>query len=317
MSSAVEIDGGVEVDVDDDDEQDEDASMNYGVDLNDPTVYNDDRAVGSGAQDTGTGVDTNTDDDANNDSANAVNGCLDRDSHASEPSYDSPATAEDVDQVSTEEGNNSVLSGDDAGTASDAGVEFRDMPAVDSEYGRNGEPHLHDGESAGEDQQSDGSESTTGVCGSVCGSMDMDNLGENQRGVHVQNKKPSTLPSRVETTDLTVYLQRFQQRNAICTLVDAFSANDPAFVNLWVFIVNGVQSGVPVEPPTGVLETQTGSWTRLDGSLACTIQTHLFSTLSSILTCQLLSQDEFKRRKTNSSRFTLRTLWLAVHRSQT
>ncbi|KAI9916085.1 hypothetical protein PsorP6_007502 [Peronosclerospora sorghi] len=71
----------------------------------------------------------------------------------------------------------------------------------------------------------------------------------------------------------------------------------PASVNLWVFIVNGVQCGVPVEPPTGVLGTQTGSWTRLDGSLACTIQTHLFSTLSSILTCQLLSQDEFKPTK--------------------
>ncbi|KAI9916752.1 hypothetical protein PsorP6_017948 [Peronosclerospora sorghi] len=112
-----------------------------------------------------------------------------------------------------------------------------------------------------------------------------------------KSKKPSTLPSRVETTDLAVYLQRLQQRNAICTLVDAFSANDQAFVNLWVFIVNGVQSGVPVDPPTGVLETQTGSWARLDRSLACTIQTHLFSTLSSILTCQLLSQDEFKRTK--------------------
>ncbi|KAI9895189.1 hypothetical protein PsorP6_019008 [Peronosclerospora sorghi] len=112
-----------------------------------------------------------------------------------------------------------------------------------------------------------------------------------------KSKKPSTLPFRVETTDLTVYLQRLEQRNVICTLVDAFSANDPAFVNLWVFIVNGVQSGVPVEPPTGVLETQTGSWTRLDGYLACTIQTHLFSTLSFILTCQLLSQDEFKRTK--------------------
>ncbi|KAI9895810.1 hypothetical protein PsorP6_019485 [Peronosclerospora sorghi] len=112
-----------------------------------------------------------------------------------------------------------------------------------------------------------------------------------------KSKKPSALPSRVETTDLTVYLQRLKQRNAICTLVDAFSSNDPEFVNLWVFIVNGVQSGVPVEPPAGVLETQTGSWTRLDGSLACTIQTHLLSTLSSILTCQLLSQDEFKRTK--------------------
>ncbi|KAI9906664.1 hypothetical protein PsorP6_003485 [Peronosclerospora sorghi] len=190
MSSAVEIDGGVEVDVEDDDEQDEDASMNYGVDLNDPTVDNYDRAVGAGAQDTGTGVDTNTDDGANNDSANAVNGSVDRDSHASEPSHDSPATAEDGDQVSTEEGNNSVLSGDDAGRASDAGVALRDMPAVDSESGCDGEPHLHDGESEGEDQQSDGSESTTGVCGSVCGSMDMVNLGENQRGVSVEINGP-------------------------------------------------------------------------------------------------------------------------------
>ncbi|KAI9916522.1 hypothetical protein PsorP6_016970 [Peronosclerospora sorghi] len=161
----VEIDGGVEVDVDDDGEQDENASMNYGVDLNDPTVDNDDRAVGAGAEDTGTGVDTNTNDGSNNDSANAVNGSVDRDSHASEPSHDSPATAEDGDQLSTEEGNNSVLSGDDAGRASDAGVALRDMPAVDSESGRDGEPQLHDGESEGEDQQSDGSESTTGVCG--------------------------------------------------------------------------------------------------------------------------------------------------------
>ncbi|KAI9922211.1 hypothetical protein PsorP6_002413 [Peronosclerospora sorghi] len=112
-----------------------------------------------------------------------------------------------------------------------------------------------------------------------------------------KSKKPSTLPSCVETTDLTAYLQHLQQRNVICTLIEAFSANDPAFVNLWVFIVNGVQSGVTVESPTGVLETKTGSWTRLDGYLACTLQTHLFSTLSSILTCQLLSQDEFKRTK--------------------
>ncbi|KAI9908860.1 hypothetical protein PsorP6_015291 [Peronosclerospora sorghi] len=137
-SSAVEIDGGVDVDEDDDDEQDEDASINYGVDLNDPTVDNDDRAVDAGAQDTVTGVETNTDDGANNDSANAVNGSVDRDSHASEPSHDSPATAEEGYQVSTEEVNNSVLSGDDAGVAS------RDMPAVDSESGRDGEPHLHD-----------------------------------------------------------------------------------------------------------------------------------------------------------------------------
>ncbi|KAI9909855.1 hypothetical protein PsorP6_010627 [Peronosclerospora sorghi] len=175
---------------DDDDEKDENACMNYGVDLNDPTVDNDDRAVGAGAQDTGTGVDTNTDDGANNDSANAVNGSVDRDSHASEPSHDSPATAEYGDQVSTEEGNNSVLSGDDAGRASDAGVALRDMPAVDSKSGRDGEPQLHDGESEGEDQQSDGSQSTTGVCGSVCGSMDMDNLGDNQRGVSVEIHGP-------------------------------------------------------------------------------------------------------------------------------
>ncbi|KAI9906340.1 hypothetical protein PsorP6_002938 [Peronosclerospora sorghi] len=80
--------------------------MNYGVDLNDPTVDNDDLAVGAGAQDTGTGVDTNTDDGANNDSASAVNGSVDRDSHSSEPSHDSPDTAEEGDQVSTEEGNN-------------------------------------------------------------------------------------------------------------------------------------------------------------------------------------------------------------------
>ncbi|KAI9916372.1 hypothetical protein PsorP6_017089 [Peronosclerospora sorghi] len=165
--------------------------MNYGVDVNDPTVDNDDRAVGAGAQDTGTGVDTNTDDGANNDSANSVNVSVDRDSHASEPSHDYPATAEDGDQVSTEEGNNSeVLSGDDAVTASDASVALRDMPAVDSESGRDGEPQLHDGESAGEDQQSDGSKSTTGACGSVCGSMDMDNLGENQRGVSVEIDGP-------------------------------------------------------------------------------------------------------------------------------
>ncbi|KAI9922790.1 hypothetical protein PsorP6_000142 [Peronosclerospora sorghi] len=70
-----------------------------------------------------------------------------------------------------------------------------------------------------------------------------------------KSKKPSTLPSRVKTTALTVYLQLLQQRNAICSLVGAFSANDPASFNLWVFIVNGVQSVVTVEPPTGVLET--------------------------------------------------------------
>ncbi|KAI9920941.1 hypothetical protein PsorP6_001963 [Peronosclerospora sorghi] len=141
----VEMDGGVDVYEYDDDEQDEEASMNYGVVLNDPTVDNDDRAVGAGAQDTGTGVDTNTDDGANKDSVSAVNGSVDRKSHESEPSHDSPATAEQGDKVPTEEGNNSVLSGDDAGVAS------RYRPAVDSESGHDGEPQLHDGESSGED----------------------------------------------------------------------------------------------------------------------------------------------------------------------
>lgn len=57
---------------------------------------------------------------------------------------------------------------------------------------------------------------------------------------------------KTEDTALTVFFQRLQRRNAVCVLQDAqmdTMSSSLSFSNskeLWVFIVNGTQSGVPV-----------------------------------------------------------------------
>ncbi|GMF37229.1 unnamed protein product [Phytophthora lilii] len=62
---------------------------------------------------------------------------------------------------------------------------------------------------------------------------------------------------------------------------------------LWVFIVNGVQSGVPAEPPTGVTETASGSWVDSAKPLDGTVQKQFFAALASVLSKKLLAQEEF------------------------
>uniref|UniRef100_H3GVB9 MID domain-containing protein n=1 Tax=Phytophthora ramorum TaxID=164328 RepID=H3GVB9_PHYRM len=91
---------------------------------------------------------------------------------------------------------------------------------------------------------------------------------------------------QADDTALASFSQRLQQRNALCVLQGTPS-------ELWVFIANGMQSGVPVEPPTGVAETDTGSWTHSAESLDKTIRQQFFAALASVLSRKLLAQDEF------------------------
>ncbi|CAI5702364.1 unnamed protein product [Peronospora effusa] len=104
---------------------------------------------------------------------------------------------------------------------------------------------------------------------------------------------------QTEDTALTVFFQRLQQRNAVCVLQDVEKDITPSSLSfsssreLWVFIVNGMQSGVPIEPSTGVRETQTGSWTAATKSLDTAIQKQFFAALTSLLSRKLLAQDEF------------------------
>ncbi|OWZ13713.1 hypothetical protein PHMEG_00012911 [Phytophthora megakarya] len=52
-------------------------------------------------------------------------------------------------------------------------------------------------------------------------------------------------------------------------------------------------SGVPAEPPTGVLKTTTGSWTDTAEPLDQTIQKQFFAALTSLLSRKLLAHEEF------------------------
>ncbi|KAG1691892.1 hypothetical protein DVH05_026053 [Phytophthora capsici] len=111
----------------------------------------------------------------------------------------------------------------------------------------------------------------------------------------IRNKKTKTSPTQTEDAALAVFYQRLQQRNAVCVFhaenkVEEDSARSS---ELWVFIVNGMQSGVPAEPPTGVIETSTGSWTQREESIDKTIQEQFFAALTSVLSRKLLAQEEF------------------------
>ncbi|KAL8006605.1 hypothetical protein Plhal703r1_c05g0026581 [Plasmopara halstedii] len=98
-----------------------------------------------------------------------------------------------------------------------------------------------------------------------------------------------------ENTALIVYLQRLQQRNAICVLTENASQEIPKILlnKLWVFIVNNVHSGVPAEPPTGVCEMSTGSWSNKANCLDKSIQKHFFAALASNLSKKLVAREEF------------------------
>ncbi|KAF1781652.1 Mediator complex, subunit Med13 [Phytophthora cactorum] len=69
-----------------------------------------------------------------------------------------------------------------------------------------------------------------------------------------------------EDAALAVFHQRLQQRNA---------------------------SAVPAEPPTGVCETATGSWTDTGEPVDKTIQKQFFAALGSVLSKKLVTQEEF------------------------
>ncbi|CAI5738262.1 unnamed protein product [Peronospora destructor] len=104
---------------------------------------------------------------------------------------------------------------------------------------------------------------------------------------------------QTEGAALTGFFQRLQQRNAVCVIEDTrkdITSSSLSFSSsreLWVFIVNGMQNGVPVEPSTGVRETQTGSWTAATTPLDTAVQKQFFAALSSVLSRKLLAQDEF------------------------
>ncbi|ETL46718.1 hypothetical protein L916_03446 [Phytophthora nicotianae] len=103
-------------------------------------------------------------------------------------------------------------------------------------------------------------------------------------------------PKQTEDAALSIFHQRLQQRNAVCVLNEAKQKEEdttPPSSELWVFIVNGMQSAVPVEPPTGVCETATGSWSDSTTSLDKTIQKQFFAALGSVLSKKLVAQEEF------------------------
>ncbi|KAE8990854.1 hypothetical protein PR003_g21585 [Phytophthora rubi] len=103
---------------------------------------------------------------------------------------------------------------------------------------------------------------------------------------------------RGEEAALAIFSQRLQQRNALCVL-QGDDANDveedsASLSQLWVFIANNMQSSVPAEPPSGVLETRSGSWLEsANEALDNTIQRRFFAALASVLSRKLLAYEEF------------------------
>ncbi|KAG7376256.1 hypothetical protein PHYPSEUDO_013922 [Phytophthora pseudosyringae] len=104
------------------------------------------------------------------------------------------------------------------------------------------------------------------------------------------SRKKKTSPKKADDAALAVFRQRLQQRNAVCCLHGPKPREQ-----LWVFIANGMQSGVPAEPPTGVTETASGSWTDAAEPLDAATQKQLFAALGSVLGKKLLAQEEFVR----------------------
>ncbi|KAG6613931.1 Mediator complex, subunit Med13 [Phytophthora cinnamomi] len=98
-----------------------------------------------------------------------------------------------------------------------------------------------------------------------------------------------------EEAALAIFSQRLQQRNALCVLQDDANTEDrPSLSQLWVFIANNMQSSVPVDAPSGVVETGSGSWLEsANEALDNTIQTQFFAALASVLSRKLLAQEEF------------------------
>jgi hypothetical protein len=112
-------------------------------------------------------------------------------------------------------------------------------------------------------------------------------------------KSTKPAPKQSDEATLAVFSQRLQQRNAVSVLRDvqkddaSSSSSSSSSAELWVFIVNGMQSSVPAEPPTGVQETVAGSWTDGDEPLDEAIRKQLFAALASVLSRKLLAQEEF------------------------
>ncbi|RLN90507.1 hypothetical protein BBJ28_00014638 [Nothophytophthora sp. Chile5] len=102
------------------------------------------------------------------------------------------------------------------------------------------------------------------------------------------------LPREAEDDALMLFFQRLQQRNALCVRGDDASKEEG---DLWVFIVNGMQNGVAVEPPAGVQEVDGGVWSgntqRLPEALSVSIQKQFFAALAAVLGRKLTAQGEF------------------------
>ncbi|TDH72724.1 hypothetical protein CCR75_008883 [Bremia lactucae] len=113
------------------------------------------------------------------------------------------------------------------------------------------------------------------------------------------NKKELSSKSttkQTEDTALTLFHQRLQQRNVLCILNEDQQRQEEdsnAYTELWVFIVNGMQSTVPVEPPVSVCESTAGSWTNSTNSLDQCIQKHFYGALSLALHKKLVAREEF------------------------
>ncbi|KAG3006055.1 hypothetical protein PC128_g5358 [Phytophthora cactorum] len=117
--------------------------------------------------------------------------------------------------------------------------------------------------------------------------------------VEEPSKKKKTAKAGTKQSEdaaLAVFHQRLQQRNAVCVLHEDRQSEGGAASSsseLLVFIVNGMQSAVPAEPPTGVCETATGSWTDTGEPVDKTIQKQFFAALGSVLSKKLVTQEEF------------------------
>ncbi|GMF50788.1 unnamed protein product [Phytophthora fragariaefolia] len=117
-------------------------------------------------------------------------------------------------------------------------------------------------------------------------------------GTKKHGKKPGKSGAkRGEAAALAIFSRRLQQRNALCVLEDdANKSHEDAASSsqLWVFLVNHTQSGVPAEPPSGVSEAKSGSWLESGNEpLGICIQRQFFAALASVLNRKLLAQEEF------------------------
>ncbi|KAG7388265.1 hypothetical protein PHYBOEH_007918 [Phytophthora boehmeriae] len=115
-----------------------------------------------------------------------------------------------------------------------------------------------------------------------------------------QAKKQVRTSPRSEDTALSVYYQRLQQRDVLCVLIKGQQKDISSSAEqqkekgeLWVFFVNGKQSGVTVEPPTGVCEKDSGSWVENEQSLGVEVQKQFFAALAADMEQKFAAQNEF------------------------